>query len=342
MNLRNVYLNNTPVETIYLGGGTPSLIHETDLKSIVESIHHHFRVSENVEFTIEANPEQCSLDYLKNIKNIGVNRLSIGIQSLNDEILQYLGRKHSAKMAIDAVENACKAGFENISLDLIYGIPLRSTQQWIDELQAALQLPVKHISAYALTIEENSILIKRFQKEGTPFHFGKDQDEDLALRDFRTLLTQIENTSFQQYEISNFAVPGYESIHNSNYWNGTPYLGLGPSAHSFNGHSRCWNKASIKQYIESMNSFVPAMEMEELTDINRFNESILLGLRTVKGISLTEIQKKFGEVMGKQLLRNIEILNPDWYQLVQDRFSLTQEGLFLADFISEKLFMAED
>ncbi|MBP1673498.1 MAG: hemN [Bacteroidetes bacterium] len=342
MNLRNEYLNNSPVETIYIGGGTPSLIHEADLRSIINAIYQHFRVSENVEFTMEANPEQCTSDYLKNLKNIGVNRLSIGIQSLNNQILDYLGRKHTAEMAIDAVENACKAGFDNISLDLIYGIPLRSTQQWIEELQKALKLPIQHLSAYALTIEENSILIKRFQKEGTPFHYGKDQDEDLALRDFKTLLSIIEESPLNQYEISNFAIPGFESIHNSNYWNGTPYLGLGPSAHSFNSHSRCWNKASIKQYIETMNSSEPVLECEELSNINRFNEAILLGLRTIKGINLTDIQKKFGEVLFHQLLRNIELLNPEWYQLVQDRFSLSQEGLFLADFISEKLFVTED
>jgi putative oxygen-independent coproporphyrinogen III oxidase len=342
MNLRKEYLNNSPVETIYIGGGTPSLMYEADLKAIVNAIYQHFRVSENVEFTMEANPEQCTSDYLKNLKNIGVNRISIGIQSLNNHILDYLGRKHTAEMAIDALENAHKAGFENISLDLIYGIPLRSTQQWIEELQYALKLPIQHLSAYALTIEENSILIKRFQKEGTLFNFGKDQDEDLALRDFKTLLSIIEVSPLNQYEISNFAIPGFESKHNSNYWNGTPYLGLGPSAHSFNGHSRCWNIASIKQYIEIINSSDPVLESEELSNINRFNEAILLGLRTIKGIILTDIQKKFGEVLYHKLLRNIKLLNPDWYQLVQDQFSLTQEGLFLADFISEKLFLAED
>ncbi len=342
MNLRKKYLNHSPVDTIYIGGGTPSLMHEADLKSIINAIHQHFRVSEQVEFTMEANPEQCTSDYLKILKNIGVTRISIGIQSLNNQILDYLGRKHTAEMAIEAVENAHKAGFENISLDLIYGIPLRSTQQWIEELQIALQLPIHHLSAYALTIEENSILIKRFQKEGTPFHYGKDQDEDLALRDFKTLLSIVEDSPLKQYEISNFAIPGFESIHNSNYWNGTPYLGLGPSAHSFNGDSRCWNIASIKQYIETMNSSDPVLESEELSNINRYNEAILLGLRTVKGINLTDIHKKFGEVLFHQLLRNVKLLNPDWYQIVQDRLSLSQEGLFLADFISEKLFVAED
>jgi oxygen-independent coproporphyrinogen-3 oxidase len=342
MNLRKEYLNNSQVETIFFGGGTPSLIQEADLRSIVDAIHQHFSVSDNVEFTMEANPEQCTLDYLKNLKNIGINRISIGVQSLNNQILEYLGRKHSVEMAIDAVVNASKAGFDNISLDLIYGIPLRSTQQWINELHSALQLPVKHISAYALTIEENSILIKRFQKEGTPFLYGKDQDEDLALRDFKTLLAQIEKTSLQQYEISNFSVPGFESKHNSNYWNGTPYLGLGPSAHSFNGDSRCWKTASIKKYIETINNPEPVLELEELTEFNRFNETVLLGLRTVNGISLADIHKKFGAAIGKQLLRNMDLLNPDWYQIVQDRFSLTREGLFLADFISEKLFILED
>jgi oxygen-independent coproporphyrinogen III oxidase len=340
--LRKNELNNERIETIYFGGGTPSLIPPQELKKIIDLIYSQFQISNSVEFTMETNPEQCSVDYLDDILKLGINRISIGIQSFDDHILHYLGRKHSSEQAIKAVLNAHSVGFNNISIDLIYGIPLRTASQWKTELQRAFLLPIQHLSAYALTIEENSILIKALKKSVTNFNIGKDQDEEVAFRDLKILQKQINKVDFCQYEISNFAIPGFESLHNSNYWNNTPYLGLGPSAHSYNGKSRSWNISSITQYAEKINKGEPFFESENLTLIDHYNEAIMLGLRTKKGVLLTEISKKFGEELYGQLLRNISFLDQKLFEIAENYMILTEEGLAIADYISEKLFASED
>ena len=243
MALRSRETNGGTIKTVYFGGGTPSLLQISQLQQITTAIKQHFSIEENAEMTIEANPEQLTKDYCLNLKTLGFNRISIGIQSFHDEILQFLGRKHTAKEAIQAVENAHAAGFENISIDLIYGVNERNNTLWQKELETAFHLPIKHFSAYALTVEENSLLYRRIHQ-----HKTVEPDEDLASIQYNILSESVENSPFAQYEVSNFAMKGWESKHNSAYWHRVPYLGLGPAAHSYDGRHRSWNAPTLSAY----------------------------------------------------------------------------------------------
>lgn len=341
--LKSTYLSDSKLHTIYFGGGTPSLFSPEELKSIIDKIHLFYTCDSNLEFTIEANPEQCSLSYLKALKGIGVNRLSIGIQSFNDDVLQFLGRKHDSRQAINAVQFAKEVGFDNISIDLIYGILNRKIGEWQQDLDIAFSLPVQHISAYALTVDENTKLFKQIQKTDPTFsHFGKDQDEELALKDMKVLLDAMVTSVFKRYEVSNFAIPGFESQHNSNYWNGTHYLGLGASAHSFNGHSRSWNVASLTKYMNSISQGTSYSETELLTPVDLYNETIMLGIRTSKGIDLSVLLKKHGELFYQHLLHVLEVLDSELYDLTNNMLTLTAKGFPLTDYITEKLFLSEN
>lgn len=334
---------NQPVQTIYFGGGTPSLFSLDELQSVFQTISDHYDLHALHEFTIEANPEQCSLEYLSGLKKLGVNRISIGVQSLDNDILTYLGRKHSKEQALQAVENASLAGFNNISIDLIYGIPHRTSEVWQQELELAFKQPITHLSAYSLTIEENSILLKALQKKGpTAYHIGKDQDDEKAYKDLNQLLEFCDQQFFEQYEVSNYSKKGFESIHNSNYWNFTPYLGFGPSAHSYYDQSRFWNDSSLKKYIAAIDAGILYSGMELLSLYDQFNETIMLGLRTKNGVNLEEIEKKYGEVLKQHLLHILKTLPSDLYLIQNNRFVLTRKGLSIADYIIEKLIWAED
>lgn len=295
-----------------------------------------------IEFTIEVNPEQCTVSYLSELKKLGINRLSIGVQSFDDQLLAFLGRKHTAIQALDGVANAQKAGFENVSIDLIYGIPFRSPELWEKELEITFQLPITHLSAYALTVEENSLLLRELRKkEGVPYTVGKDQDAERSENDLNTLLQFCDKNGFEQYEISNFSKVGFESIHNSNYWNDTPYLGLGPSAHSYSDHQRSWNISSLLKYMEGIETGSSFTEHEFLSLASQFNETIMLGLRTKKGVSLSVIDKKYGEEVKNQLLHDLKKIDTDLYYISKDQLGLTRKGLFIADFIIEQLFIED-
>lgn len=334
---------NQPVQTIYFGGGTPSLFSLDELQSVFQTISDHFDLHAFHEFTIEANPEQCSMEYLLGLKDLGINRISIGIQSLDNDILAYLGRKHSKEQALQAVENASLAGFNNISIDLIYGIPLRTSEIWQQELELTFKQPITHLSAYSLTVEENSLLLKALQKkELKTYQIGKDQDDEQAYKDLNQLLEFCDQHGFEQYEVSNFAKKGFESIHNSNYWNFTPYLGFGPSAHSYYQQSRFWNDSSLKKYITSIDAGILYSGMERLSLYDQFNETIMLGLRTKNGVNMEEIEKKYGEVLKQHLLHILKTLPCDLYFMQNNRFVLTRKGLSIADYIIEKLIWAED
>ena len=332
-----------PIQTIYFGGGTPSLFSIEELQTILNSLSNHFDLHSLKEFTMETNPEQCSLEYLSALKKMGINRLSIGIQSFDPEILTYLGRKHSKEQALLAIQNAKNADFENISIDLIYGIPLRSSEVWKYELKLAFQQPITHLSAYSLTVEENSLLLKALQKkEGTIYKVGKDQDDEKAYSDLDFLLKDAEKFGFEQYEVSNFAKPGFQSIHNSNYWNGTPYLGFGPSAHSFFDQTRSWNESNLNKYITAIESGIPFAGKEELTLYDRFNEAVMLGLRTKNGVDLFMIEKKYGIAFKQHLLHIFQTLPSEFYSFTENRFVLTQKGLNISDHIIEKMIWTED
>lgn len=338
MVLRKNEMAGENISTVYFGGGTPSLLQTSQLQQIIENIRRHFFIEENVEMTIEANPEQLTLDYCKELKTLGFNRISIGIQSFHDEILQFLGRKHTAKEAMKAVENAHKAGFDNISIDLIYGVNERDNTLWQKELETAFSLPIQHFSAYALTVEENSLLYRRIHQ-----HKTVEPDEDLASIQYNILSEAVAQSRFAQYEISNFAVKGWESKHNSAYWRRVPYIGLGASAHSYDGQHRQWNAPNLSGYFAQIESGKTYHERETLTDIDLYNEFVLLGLRTRTGIDLNEMENLFGTGKVSSFIQYFESdIENDLYRLEGNRVCLTAKGLWFADGIAEDAFLTNE
>ena len=335
MALRCREANDEPIKTVYFGGGTPSVLQISQLQQIINSAKKYFSFEENPEMTIEANPEQLTIDYCRNLKALGFNRISIGIQSFHDEILQFLGRKHSAKEALQAVENAHHAGFENISIDLIYGVNERNNALWQKELETAFHLPIKHFSAYALTVEENSLLYRRIHQ-----HKTVEPDEDLASVQYNILSEVVENSPFAQYEVSNFAVKGYESKHNSAYWHRVPYIGLGASAHSYDGKHRQWNAPNLSGYFTQIEEGKTYHERETLTDIDQYNEFVLLGLRTRNGINLREMEDLFGQERRVSFLKYFESeVESECYRLDAHHIRLTPQGLWHADGIASGAFL---
>jgi len=324
--------NDFTVSTIYFGGGTPSLLPICLLEKMINAIHENFEIDTEVECTIEANPEQLSPTYLADLKKIGFNRISIGIQSFNNEILQFLGRTHSATDALFAVENAQRAGFNNISVDLIYGIYLRSLQNWAHELQIVFQLPVQHLSAYSLTVEENTLLHKKISQQKI-----LNIDEEQSLQEMKLLIAEAKKHNFDHYEVSNFAKKGYHSKHNSNYWNGTPYCGFGAGAHSFTGNARSWNIANVTKYIEAIQNNEPYFEKEELTSIDQYNEYLLLRLRTKNGIDLKHFEDCFGIKKRNEFLIALQNINPQYFKEESHHIRITESGLPLLDFLTAEL-----
>ena len=325
-------------QTVYFGGGTPTLLQPAQLQGILDELHTRFHIEDNAEMTIEANPEQLTLDYCINLKRLGFNRISIGVQSFHDVILQFLGRKHTAKEALQAVENAHNVGIDNISIDLIYGVNERGNELWKKELATAFSLPIRHFSAYALTVEENSLLYRHIQQ-----HRDVEPDEDLASVQYNILSEMVSKSPFAQYEVSNFAMKGWESKHNSAYWDRTPYLGLGPAAHSFDGTHRSWNAPTLAAYFTQIAEQKPFYEQETLTDTDRYNEHLLLRLRTLKGIDLREMEALFGRERTDGLLRLFETdVDTRHYEHTPDRLRLTSEGLWFADGIAGDAFEIEE
>ena len=280
-----------PISTIYFGGGTPSLLSPDQIARILQNLSRlvgTINATQAIEVTLEANPGDLTPDYLRAIREAGVNRLSIGIQSFDDEVLRLIGRRHTAAQAKAAVKAAQAAGFDNISIDLIYGIPspLNSPlSAWQDQIRQALQLGVQHISTYCLSYEEGTRMTRMLEQgEITEV----DEDTENAMYDL--LVSQLKEAGFQHYEVSNFALPGYRSRHNSSYWNRTPYIGLGAGAHSYDGaRTRSWNPDNLEEYIRAMERGEDAATYEILTDTDLYNERIMLGLRTAEGIALSEL-----------------------------------------------------
>ena len=332
--LRQDYLGGKPVRTVYFGGGTPSLLSISELEHILRLLGDRFDLSQVVEMTLEANPEQLTAEYCHGLRALGFNRLSIGVQSFQDPVLRFMGRRHTAEEAMKAVGNAA-AAFDNLSIDLIYGVSERDNAHWREDLQTALALPIRHLSCYALTPEENSILYKQIERRS-----HAPVDDGLAAQQYQILLEMLPNSTLQQYEISNFAVPGFESKHNSSYWNHTPYLGLGPSAHSFDGHSRQWNPANLKQYAENMAQGKDCEECETLTDDDLYNETLLLGLRTRGGVDLSAVAGRFGNTRREALEAHFRAhVAPEHYHIEKDRLCLTSTGLWFADGIAQSAFL---
>ncbi len=326
--LQKGYLNQKIVETIYFGGGTPSVLTVDELKLILSQIQKYYQFDDKAEITLEANPDDLNFDYLKELNNIGFNRLSIGTQSFNNKILNYLNRRHDAQQAIESARNAKKAGFKNISIDLIYGIPGMSSNDWKDNIEKAIDLNVEHISAYHLTIEPETTFGK-LRKIGKL----KEIEEEKSWEQFNLLIDMLEDAGFEHYEISNFARNKKYSKHNSSYWKQIEYLGLGPSAHSYNLNSRQWNISNVKTYIDTINKGKIPFSIEELSSEDKYNDYILTGLRTIWGIDLKEIKMKFGNQFYKYCHDVIKKMGNDLIIFDIEMAKLTRKGLFQSDHI---------
>ncbi|NOX85572.1 MAG: radical SAM family heme chaperone HemW, partial [Chlorobi bacterium] len=288
---RKDYLKQEKINTIYLGGGTPSLYGVSDLITIIEKIMAVFNVSSGVEITLEANPDDLNATFLKQLKNETlINRLSIGIQSFFDDDLEYLNRVHDAKQSYAAIELAKKYGFDNLTIDLIYGIPGLTEEKWIKNLETFFSFGLPHLSSYSLTVEPKTALSTLIRKG-----IMKNTDENESIKHFKILLDKTSENNYIHYEISNFAREGFYSKHNSIYWLGGHYIGLGPSAHSYNGYSRQWNVSNMKKYIEAEKTKKITFEKEILTKNQHYNEYVMTALRTVWGCDLEHIQNVFGE-----------------------------------------------
>ena len=333
---RREYLHGETVKTLYLGGGTPSLLDCSDLALLIDTVRNCFDCDLE-EVTMEANPEDLTSDYLKSIASLPINRLSIGVQSFDDAELKLINRRHSAERANQCIKDAQNVGFENISIDLIYGLPNQTLEKWQTNVHKALSCQVQHISAYSLTFEEHSMLTKMKEKG-----LVCEQDEEVSLAMFKLLRRELSNQGILPYEISNFARPGYESKHNSSYWNYVPYLGVGPSAHSFDGCSRQWNVANTREYLRKMACGEVCHEREELDVYARYNEYVMTGLRRTVGVSIRDLNRLFGDLLSEYFVENISSF---WKEgkVVQtnDRFSLSEEGIFISDYIIEQLLWVE-
>ncbi len=314
------------INTIYFGGGTPSILDVNSIGDIICEIHKHYNISPNAEITLEANPENITPEYLLALKRIGVNRLSIGIQSFDDEILQFLKRRHSATHAIECVKTAAECGFDNISIDLIYGITGLSDEKWREELNSAFTLPITHLSCYCLGIEDGTLL-HRYYRENKYL----PTDDDNCLSQFLDFDKMSAENGFVHYEISNACKSGWQSRHNSSYWDRSEYLGFGPSAHSFVANSRSWNIANVSEYIKCITEEKTYSTSETLSDSDIMEEYIMLGLRTANGIKLSEIEKLFGKDKSDKLRFSISELNPTHIHFDDDNLSLTAHGMFVSD-----------
>lgn len=334
ISLRSNYLCDE-VKTVYFGGGTPTTLQANEIEDIMTCLSVNFDIASNAEITVEANPDTLSLDYLASLRHIGINRLSIGIQSFDDDDLRLLGRRHNSQHAVQCLTDAEKAGFDNISIDLIYGIP--DSRSWEKNLDFFFSTGVPHLSAYALTIEENSILKRQIAQCKIP-----PVNEEDAVREYSILCEKSHKNGFLHYEISNFAKPMHHSRHNSSYWNGTHYVGFGPAAHSYNGNSRQWNVANVKKYIDYLtNSNVDALfDKEELDENQRYNEYVITALRTLWGCDLVYIRREMGdffadyfEKQSKPLVDNGSVTR------TREFIHLNDQQMLMADNVAVKLMM---
>lgn len=321
-----------PIETIYIGGGTPSLLTERHLYLLVEAIHTNFIVVSDAEFTIEVNPDDVTHEKAKFWKKVGINRVSIGVQSFDDAILRFLSRRHSSAQAEQAIEILLNVEISNIGIDLIYGIPGMSDQSWERSVMKTSTLPVKHVSAYHLTYEAGTPLYQMKQQERI-----QEIPEERSIEQYQLLRSILLNAGFEHYEISNFALPGYASKHNSSYWFGKPYIGIGPSAHSYDGISRRWNVASVEAYVT--NIYDVYYETEQLTSEQRFNEYILTRLRTQKGGLLNELKNIDAECFNKWEKQLHTVIEKGLICKANERFYIDPKQWLLADYIISQLIL---
>ncbi len=331
------YLSDEEIETIYFGGGTPSLLSSGEIVKLIKTIRQFYKISSQAEITLEANPDDLTENYLKNLFQTPVNRLSIGCQSFSDDELGFLGRRHNAKQSLEAVQQAKQAGFDNISIDLIYGIPGSSLKVFEENLNKAFKLNIQHISAYHLTIEKRTMFYLR-KKKGEL----KEISEKESVQQFEKLVKRTAQNQFIQYEISNFSKSGFISKHNSNYWKQIKYLGIGPSAHSYNIFSRQWNVSNNKQYIESIEKNQVPFVMEKLDIYTRYNEYIISALRTMWGVDLKIIKENFSEKLENHCLKMaVAYIQSGLIIRNNEHLVLSTKGKFVSDAVISRLLFVE-
>ncbi|WP_445725533.1 radical SAM family heme chaperone HemW [Flavobacterium sp.] len=336
--LRKSEFNQQKIETIYFGGGTPSLLTIEEIQTLLNTIYKNYTVVSNPEITLEANPDDLSEEKIIQLSKTSINRLSIGIQSFFEDDLKFMNRAHSAIESKKCLTIATQY-FDNITIDLIYGVPNMSSEKWKKNLQIAFEFGVPHISSYALTVEAKTALANFIEKGKLP-----PVDEELALTHFEILVAETEKQGFVQYEISNFGKPAYFSKHNMSYWLGEKYLGVGPSAHSFNGVERSWNVSNNTKYTKSIAEKIVPNTVETLSVENRFNEYIMTGLRTVWGVSFAKIESEFGNEILQQFIKNANPFIKKGLLKIEENTSekmviTTKKGKFLADGIASDLFI---
>lgn len=336
LEMRKHYLEGAPITTIYFGGGTPSLLTTEEIKQITDTIARNYNIDDLQEFTLETNPDDLSAAYIKSLRSTAVNRFSIGTQSFFDTDLEYMHRAHNAQQADYAIKAAQDAGFTNLTIDLIYGTPGLTDSNWLYNLNKVKELDIAHFSAYALTVEENTALHHNIRaKKSAPV------DAEQSARQFEMLMEQAALNGYEHYEISNLAKEGHRAVHNTNYWLGVPYIGIGPSAHSFNGSERQWNIANNALYTKSiLTNKQLNCEQEILTKEQQLNEYIMTSLRTSWGLDLDKVTNTWGSDYSVAILKDAERFIDEGKVLQQQRsLILTNKGKLYADYIAGELFL---
>lgn len=337
LTMRKDYLKGEKVETIYFGGGTPSQLGKDDFTQIFDTIRELYGLEQSQEITLEANPDDLTPEYLGMLSTLPFNRISMGIQTFDDATLKLLNRRHNAQTAIEAVGRCREAGFRNISIDLIYGLPGETRERWESDLRQAIDLNVEHISAYHLIYEEDTPIYKMLKQ-----HRIDEVDEDSSLQFFTLLMEHLQKAGYEHYEISNFCRPGKQSRHNTSYWKGIPYLGCGPSAHSFNGTTREWNVSSIDTYIKGIEENRRAFETEFLDPATRYNEFIITTMRTAWGTPIEKLKQEFGDEMWDYCRKMAAPYLANGKLEVHDgALRLTREGIFISDSVMSDLLWVD-
>ena len=322
------------INSIYFGGGTPSLLSSDDIKILIERVNAHFIISDDVEITLEMNPDDYRTNYLEELKLVGVNRLSVGIQSFHEEELKLMNRAHNAEEAFRILKKI-DILFDNFSLDLIYGLPKSNLKSWKKNIEYALQFNPKHISSYVLTVEPKTVLNDQVEKNEVEV-----LGEEAVLAQFNYLVNRLDKEGFDHYELSSFGKPGFRSVNNSAYWSGKSYLGIGPSAHSFDGLTRSWNVSNNNKYLKGISSKEPLIEREVLTKADRYNEYLMTGLRTENGVSLGYIYENFGSHFKELLEKEAQVQIASQVLFWDgDTLKVARESMFLVDGIASNLFL---
>jgi oxygen-independent coproporphyrinogen-3 oxidase len=329
LTIRRNYLKNATIQTIYFGGGTPSILNHDQFSRIFEVIYNLYKVTEDAEITFEANPDDLTIDFLSSLQSLPFNRISIGIQSFDDSDLKRINRRHTSKQAIEAIQNAKNSGFKNISIDLIYGLPFQTLEAWEKQLETAFSLEVQHISSYGLTYEEGTELWKQ-RENGTI----KAIEDEILIKMYKLLIEKTKKNDFDAYEISNFAKPSFQSRHNTSYWKQESYLGIGPSAHSYILTSRQWNIASITRYIDAIEKNTMFFEQEKLTINEQYNDFVMVSLRTSEGLNIHKLEETFGSEFSSYCLQNLKkYINNKKVDINDGKLRLTPEGILISNLI---------